>query len=272
VGALLAKRGALAAAALAAAGCGPSRVDLPPIPMEIVATQAIYENPTGTVPSDASGPIADLQTKLATIDDTHLGDIVGSLLSSLRARADGSGLPTDPLTTPRKHRPVIVGSVTLDRTCRGWDDTSTTPDPANGTIEVTGEYQSGSLQKVVWGTATTCRDRVAVTNNLSVHAYLDGSLAVYLEGPLASDPSQATYLAGWNGTIGTESAMANVMFDFRVVPPQIEVRVPVADGDVIGSVGLNMVTLRGANGTYGCSLQTFTCQLPSVARGAAPTP
>jgi hypothetical protein len=238
--------------------------------MEIVAVQSAYENPTGTVPADATAPIADLQSRLATLNSTHLGDIVSSLLSSLRGRLDGSGLPTDPVTTPRKNRPVIIGSVTLDRICRGWDDASTTPDPANGTIEITGEYQSGELQKVVWGTATTCRERVAVTSDLTVHTYLDGSLAVYLEGPLTSDPTQASYLAGWNGTIGTDTAMTSVMFDFRVLPPQLEVRIPVADGDIIGSIGANMVTLRGANGTFGCSLQTFTCQLPQVARGAAP--
>jgi hypothetical protein len=240
--------------------------------MELVSVQAVYENPTGTVPVDAAAPIADLQAKLATIDSTRLGDILSNLLASLRARLDGSGLPTDPVTTPRKHRPVIVGSVTLTRTCRGWDDALTTPDPANGTIDATGEYQSGMLQKIVWGTATMCRDRVDLPGNLTVHTFLDGSIALYLEGSLKSDPTQASYLAGWNGTIGTENATASVAFDFRVVPPQIEVRIPVADGDIIGSIGANMVTLRGANGTYGCSLQTFTCQLPSVARGAASGP
>jgi hypothetical protein len=238
--------------------------------MELASVQAIYESPTGTVPVDAIAPIADLQRKLDTIDSTHLGDIASNLLSSMRARLVGSGLPTDPVTTPKTHHPVIIGSVMLDRVCRGWDDTSTTPDDANGAIDLTAEYQSSVLQKVVWGTATACHERVDVTNGLTVHTYLDGALGLYLEGALESDPSQARFLVGWNGTLGTEAAMAAVDFDFRVVPPQVEVRLPVDDGDIIGSIGANMVTLRGANGTYGCSLQTFTCALPQVARGAAP--
>jgi hypothetical protein len=272
VGAVLARRGALAGAAAAAvvAGCGPSRVELPPIPMEIVAVQATYENPTGTVPVDATVPIAALEATLATLAATHLPDIVSSMLASLGGRVADSGLPTDPVTTPKKNRPVIVGSVVIDRVCRGWDDTSTTPDPANGAIELNAQYQSGILQKVVWGTATACRDRVTIANDVMVHAFFDGSLALYLEGPLTTNTGQATYLAGWSGTIGTEGAQVMASFDFRIVPPQIEVRIPVADGDIIGSIGLNMVTLRGANGTYGCSLQTFTCALPQVARGAAP--
>jgi hypothetical protein len=238
--------------------------------MEIASVQAVYETPTGTVPVDAVAPISDLQAKLALIDSTHLGDIMSSLLVTLRARLDGSGLPTDPVTTPKKHRPVIVGSATLDRICRGWNDASATPDAANGTIELTAEYQSGSLEKVLWGTATTCKDRVDVTNNVALHPYLDGSIALYLEGALTSDVSLETFLMGWNGTIGTETTgTTDVGFDFRVLPPQIEVRIPVADGDIIGSIGADMVTLRGANGTYGCSLQTFTCALPQVARGAA---
>jgi hypothetical protein len=248
-------------------GCGPDDVRLPAIPMELVSVEAEYQSPTGTVPVDAIAQIAQLQSTLATIDTTHLPDIVTNMLSSLRARLDGSGLPTDPVVTPKKQRPVIVGSVTLTRTCRGWDETMTTPNPANGAIELTAEYHSSLLQKVVFGTATACHERVDVTDNLTVHTFLDGSLAVYLEGPLRSDPSQATYLVGWNGTIGTETAQASSQFDFRVVPPQLEVRLPVPDGNIIGSVGANQVSLRGKNGTFGCSLQTFLCSLPQVPGG-----
>jgi hypothetical protein len=54
-------------------------------------------------------------------------------------------------------------------------------------------------------------------------------------------------------------------FDFRVVYPQIEVRVPVADGDVIASVGLDGVVFRGANGDFSCPLTQSTCTVQGTA-------
>jgi hypothetical protein len=234
--------------------------------MEVVAVQAEYENPTGTVPPSAIDQITELESKLATIESTRIADVVRRLLDSVRQRLVANGLATDPAARPNKpQRPVIIGSVTVTRTCRGWDDTSTTPDPANGSIELTAEYQSSILQAVVWGTATSCHERIDVTNNVTVHPFFDGSVAVYLEGPIQTDPTQSSFLVGWNGTIGTEmTGQASASFDFRVVPPNVEVRLSVPDGHIIGSVGANGVQLRGTNGTFGCSLQTFTCSIPQV--------
>jgi hypothetical protein len=233
---------------------------------------AEYDNPTGTVPVAAMPQIQDFEQRLDTINATQLPATIASVLEGLRVRAAASGLATDPVTTPKKNRPVTAGSIVLERTCRGWDDSSTTPSPANGAIEVTAEYQASILQRTVWGTATTCHERVSGSNGASVHTFFDGTIAIFLEGPLASDPSQISFLMGWNGTIGTEGLQASSAFDFRVVPPQLEVRVPVADGSVIASVGGNGVLLRGANGTYGCSLVTFVCSLPQALRGAGTGP
>ena len=157
--------------------------------------------------------------------------------------------------------------MTLNRICQGWDDTSTTPNPADGSIQLTAEYQASLLQRTVFGTATACHGRVAVTNSATVHVFLDGTIAVYLEGPLPTDASQVDFIMGWSGTIGTETTQVSSTFDFRIVSPQIEVRIAVPDGHIIGSVGANEVSLRGTNGTFGCSLQTFTCGLLQTARG-----
>ena len=163
------------------------------------------------------------------------------------------------------------GSVVVDRVCRGWDDTSTTPDAAtNGSIQLTAVVDGSRLQRTVWGTASACRGRVDVANAATVHAFLDGTLAVYLEGPLPTSVTDADFIVGWSGTLGTEQAQTMMSFDFRIVYPQIEVRIPVADGDIIGSIGADGVSLRGSNGTFGCSLETFTCGSGSTARETSP--
>jgi hypothetical protein len=64
----------------------------------------------------------------------------------------------------------------------------------------------------------------------------------------------------FDGTVGTErTGMRAIDFDYAFNQGQIEVRIPVADGVIIGSVGLSGITLRGANGTFGCSRETRTC-------------
>jgi hypothetical protein len=263
---------ALAAGAAALVGCGASNPQLPPLPTEIQAVATEYQTPTGTVPASAVDQITELQSTLDTIQQTHLGDVLNNALVALRTRIDGSGLADDPLTTPKKHRAVIIGSVTITRICQGWDDASTTANPADGSLELTAEFQSSVLQRVIFGTATACQGRVDVTPDTTAHPFLDGGIALYLEGPLPSNGNQASFLVGWNGTLGVQNgAQTTGAFDFRIVPPQIEVRLAVPDGHVIGSIGVNMVTLRGTNGTFGCSLETFVCGRAETARGGAPT-
>jgi hypothetical protein len=267
MGALLGRRvGKLAALLVGSlgAGCGPDQVKLPAVPMEVVAVAAEYDHPTGRVPVGAGQPLQDFKQRLDTIEATRLRELTADFLVRLRTRLLQSGLATDPVTTPEEDRPVIRGSVTLNRTCRGWDDTSTLPRPADGAVDATAVYQASTLQRVVWGTATDCKDRITVAGDLTAHTFLDGSYALYLLGPLTADPGQAAFVMGWNGTIGTEAAQADVAFDFRWVPPQLEVRIPVSDGNIIGSVGAGGIFLRGSNGTFGCSLETLTCALPTT--------
>jgi hypothetical protein len=280
VGAVLRRNGAAAGAVAVAllgvaAGCGTPSVTVPPAPAEVQSIAAEYDNPTGTVPVSAMQQIEELQQTLETINSTNIGAIVSNSLVNLRKQLAANGLALDPVTTPKRHHPVIVAVITANRTCRGWDDASTTPNAADGTFDLTATYQHSMLQRTIFGTATACHDRITVTDDMMAHVFFDGSVGVFLEGPLMSDPTQAEFLMTFSGTIGTEATQAPADFDFRVIPPQVEVRIAVADGSVIGSFGTNEVTLRGKNGTYGCSLVTFTCALPQTvpgqtAPGAAP--
>jgi hypothetical protein len=250
-------------ACLACLGCGPSHALVPSPPTDVQALAAEYDDPTGTVPVQAMAQIEELQQDVGTIDATGFISVVGDLLAAVEKRVADSGLPTDPLAQPKKHRPVISGSITFTRTCKGWDDASTTPDPANGSITATVVFQNGVLQRTIWGTATTCHERVPGPGGTTIHALFDGTLTVYLEGPLESDTAKGTYLVVWSGSIGTQAASVPLAFDFRVVPPNVEVRIPLGDGSIIGSIGSSGVSLRGANGTFTCSADTFTCIMPA---------
>lgn len=262
MGRLLELRGVFVAASMlaGAAACGPEPIELQQVPSEIQDVAAVYTTPTGTVPASAAEQVTALQQRLETIGSTHLGGLVTDALVRLRTRLEDGGVPIDPTTPRKKHRAVIVGSVTIDRICRGWDDASTTPDASNGSLELVAQVEGSMLQRIIWGTATTCKGRVDVTNDVIIHPYVDGTIAVYLEGPLPDDANDAQFIMGWNGTLGTETTdLKSGSFDFRVINQQVEVRIPVADGDIIGSAGLNEVSFRGSNGTFGCSVETGAC-------------
>ena len=47
--------------------------------------------------------------------------------------------------------------------------------------------------------------------------------------------------------------------DFLIKDGQIQFRLPVSDGDIIVSVGLTTLTLRGSNGTFTCEVGSHKC-------------
>jgi hypothetical protein len=247
---------------VAAAGCGPEADDLqlPPIPIELQEVALEYVNPTGTVPENATQEIEDAALRLDLISQTRLAELMSDALAALRTRLEGSDLSTDPDGAVDEERPIIEAQARLDRTCRGWDDASTTPNVADGSLQMFAQISQSRLTHQVWGTASACRGRVNVVGDAVVHTYLDGSLAIYLTGRLPTGVRDANFIMAFDGTIGTErTGQTALTFDFLFAAPQVQVRIPVADGVIIGSVGLNEITLRGTNGTFGCSRETHTC-------------
>lgn len=250
------------AAVAAAVGCQPSAdlLELPAVPSDLQEVGAQYLTPTGTVPAEAQAQVDEVGQKLDLLLETGLVAYVAQRLVELRARLVESAIETDPEVKPPLDRSTLDATARLDRICRGWDDASTTPDPANGAVQLFAKAESSTLTRLIWGSASACRDSVSVTDGAAVHPYVDGSIAVYLEGPLPRSVHDARFIVAFDGTLGTERIPQRpISFDFRVDFPQVEVRVPVADGVIIGAGGLNEVSLRGANGTFGCSRETRAC-------------
>jgi hypothetical protein len=261
VGRLLARAGAVALT-LAALGCQPDAelLELPPVPSDLQEVAAQYDAPTGTVPADAQAQIDEVGQEIDLLLETGLVEYATQRLVELRERLEDSGISTGPDDRPHVDRTTLDATARLDRTCRGWNDESTTPDPSNGTVQLFAKVESNNLTRLIWGSASACRDSVAVLDRAAVHPYVDGTIAIYLEGPLPTSVRDARFIVAFDGTLGSERlGNTSVSFDFRVAFPQLQVRVPVADGVIIGSGGLDEISLRGANGTFGCSRVTKTC-------------
>jgi hypothetical protein len=259
-------RGHLAGAALlSAAGCGPDEVVVPQPPAPLGQLVAVYDQPTGTVPvDDVSMAMAEAQRRFEALEIGRLPELVVELLRGLRTRLEDADLSTDPQEPPDDDTPDVDGYLTVDRVCRGWDRRAVEPDvAANGHVQGTATVKDGHLEEALWGTATTCRDRIPADSPLQVNVFVDGKLGVHLEAEIPNSLADAQLLVGFDGTVGSEEQQRQLAFDFRVSFPKLEVRVPVADGDIIAEVGGGeQLVLRGSNGSFSCSVQNGGCGGP----------
>ena len=265
--------GAAAALAIAAGGCGPEPITLPEPPRAAETAQlvATYDMPTATLDLDNIDQVrSDAQARMADLHLDWLPDLVSDLLTRLRQRVDAGGLPDDPMTVPNGRRAQLTAVANLHRVCAGWDNPAGAPDEAaNGALDVTAIVDTGRLNPEIWGTATACRARfppadtgaaaVGVVNPVVVNATVDGTLIVYLLGPLPSTAGDAQLLVSFDGSIGVSDQTKSVSFDFEIFNGSVRFRVPVGGGDAIVTVGTTL-GIKGANAGFSCDLSTLTCQ------------
>lgn len=265
-------RAALPGLALLGA-CAPDGVDVPAPPARLEELVAIYDQPTGTVPvDDVSMAVAEAQRRFQSLELGRLPEVVVELTAGLRRRLQAADLSTDPQEIPEDTYPDVDGYVNVDRVCRGWDQQANTPDPAsNGRVQGTVTVHNGKLDQALWATATTCRDRIPAGSPLQANVYLDGKLAIHLESELPDSVTNAQVLVGFEGTAGSEGEQRALSFDFRLDFPRLQVRVPVADGDIVAEVGSGEgLVLSGRNGSFTCNIQNGGCGGPVESRGSGP--
>jgi hypothetical protein len=252
-------------AALSVAACGPDRVTLPMVPMPLQEREATYDEPTGTVPVDLIDSARAEAQRRADAARQGPRDFAAALLTAVRKRVTEAELQDDPDGGVDADKPRIRGYLDVRRICRGWDANATTPDPANGEIKMTALIENRKISAPLWGTSTTCKGRGELSEDASKNLYLDGSLGILLEGRAPTEVSEARFLMAFRGTVGTDQRQVEISFDFRFLYPQLEVRVPVSDGDVIAVVGTGEgLTFRGRNGTFACPVVGSTCTMTST--------
>lgn len=264
---------ALPLAALAL-GCGPGNVTLPTPPMaaETAALVMTYQMPTAVLDTSTIDRVfSDARARLAELHLDWLPDLLSQALTALRTRVDAAGLPDDPATTPDRARAQLTGVATVTRICAGWSDPPGPPDAAaNGSVEVTAIVDAGALNPEVWGTATACLARFPPAGSTGassaatvVKATLDGTLILYLLGPLPANAGDAQILVSFSGSIGVGAEVGSAAFDFELSKSQIRFRVPVASGgDAIATIGTT-IGIEGANAGFSCDLTTLTCRQTS---------
>jgi len=264
----------LVAVAAFLASCGPDTITLPTPPMAAETQQlvALYDMPTAMLDTSNVDKVrADAQARLDELNLDWLPGLVSDALVKLRMRLDAGSLPTDPAAQPEARRAQITAVVEIQRICVGWDNPASAPDQAtNGSLNLTAIADTGKINPEVWATATACRVRSPAADNSGaivvtpsvVMATLDGTLIIYLLAPLPVDPTQASFLLTFSGSISTGDQTKSTSFDFQVVDKSVKFRVPVNGGDAIVTVGTTL-GIQGANASFSCDLTTLTCQKSS---------
>lgn len=251
---------------LALSACsGAPELPEPPAPDATDAILAQYESPSGTVDASELNPTLErVRQRLDELNLSYLPDLILSLLRALGRRIEASSLPDDPTEPTDPDRPIITAAVELDRVCHGWTDPAGPPAAAeNGSVALTAIIERSRLSARLWGTATQCRERLALTSAPaavpSIEAFLDGTLIIHLYGALPRAAGDANFWAGFSGTLGRGSSVHDVTIDFRVIDRRLEFRHPVDDGDIIIGVGPTTLELRSAGASFSCDLATGAC-------------
>jgi hypothetical protein len=231
---------------------------------ETQALAAEYDLPTGSVDiAHIQTTLELVNTKVPDLDLDWLPNFASDLLSSLNERLKQSGLPDDPDASTETHHFILSAVVDLHRICEGFDNPPGPVDAANGRIDATGVVEGGKLEPEVWGISTGCKTSLSLFGGptLSGDATLDGTLILYLLGPLPTSVSDARFLFQFIGQIGVGNQTTSSSIDFRVFDGRVDFMVPVSDGDIVVEAGVaSSVTLRASNGTFVCDRTTLSCQ------------
>lgn len=254
-------------ALLAAGGAGcVSKLEIPTPPMqaETQAIVAVYDTPTGSFGAgDVQSTLSSVSAAVPALALDWLPNYASGLLTALEDRIRSSGLPDNPDATVQTDYFILSAVVGLNRVCLGWDDPPGPPDVAqNGSIALTAVVENGRLQPESWGMATACKLNLMLLNGSLVgNATIDGTVILYLLGPLPSGDANARFLFTFDGTLTMGSQTLSASMDFRVFDGLLAFRLPVSDGDIIVEPGAgSSVTLRASNGTFRCDLSARSCQ------------
>ena len=130
---------------------------------------------------------------------------------------------------------------------------------------------NGRLNPQVWGTSSACRIRFpragsgtvvvprAMVSSSALRATLDGTLIVYLLGPVPRMLGEAQLLVSFSGMIAVDDVVKATAFDFEIMNGTIRFRIPAGGGDAIVTVGATF-GIQAANAGFSCEVAAGSCQ------------
>ena len=148
------------------------------------------------------------------------------------------------------------GFFRITQTCRGWDSTSQSPDPANGEFKLIVGFSDDGVDSVIFGDFSQCKMLVN-----EEQALLDGTIGIYVGDTFTVESrSQTDLLVEFEGSLQLNDQALEGSFDFKVLSAGgLELRVQVVDENIVLKAADSRLSLRAANGEWNCSFQEQQC-------------
>jgi hypothetical protein len=247
---------------VATLGCGSRREERveKPTPPDMTELVAIYEHPTGTLNASAAGSVLDAahtvldRARAFGASDTFLA-IVSDSVAELGDEPDGSGSAGT----------EAEGYLLVTRICDGWG-VEPVPDATNGVLRLTLGFTELGLDAVTWGDVESCKYRFESDQVLlrGPEAASPGSLRLhFFDAPVPfAAIARTLVLFDLDLVAEIDGEALDASFDYRLdaAAGDLDVRVPVADGDVIARVSASGdIGVRAKNGDFLCDEATGTC-------------
>ncbi len=249
-------------------GCGeqePEKVDKP-TPPDMSALALVYDAPTGTFDEDSVAVAVDAAHEIASqIESLGIDQaLLDAVMQAVDAKMNGETTTQGNIGTHRDYQTEGEGYLLVTRICNGWG-AEPMPEPANGDLKLTVGFTEQGVDAVVWGTATSCEylvdGRQVLLRGLSDSEA--GQVRLSFGSAVPFDQvTQRKILLDLDLAADLDGSETLADFDFRIDPVSrtLEVRVPVADGDIIVSASAGLLNgVRAKNGDFGCSESTRTC-------------
>lgn len=249
---------------LALMGCSSKHKVDKPTPPDMQPLLDAYAAPTGTLDQKAFDSVKQtILDRQSLIDEADLDRIFTDALDvSIAGNPDAgtvdAGVPANV--------PDLSGSgyVTVTRICGDWS-AGQKPDKKNGSMRFTMTFTEKGPDPIVWGSFSGCSyDAGGV--KVKVGAGNNGQT-----GEVSADFGNGLSFSGYDGSpvLFNANVLAEVNgkpytidFDFRIKPAtrELELRVPVSDGDVIVELSpAGLGSIRAGNGTFTCDAATSSC-------------
>lgn len=172
---------ALSALGLLALTSGCGDLELPPAPDMSALVQA-YRSPDGQLTTESAAELGKaMANNVVENQKSSPAEVVGEMVSDLQD-VGGGPPPADSADanagsgeqSVRGSRIDIAAIVRLHHICRGWGDTASTDESANGSLDLTATLDQAGMVPTIWGTLNGCR-----RNRGDYKVELDGSLRVH---------------------------------------------------------------------------------------------
>jgi hypothetical protein len=197
----------------------------------------------------------------AGVTDRIVSAIDGAVRDA-QAKSSGTSTTKAGAVAPRDFSGDGFGRVT--RICDGWGPEPTPDDPANGHLALTFTFDVTHIDPVVWGNAERCLYSLAGKRLRLDRGSSADDLRLYVGEHTTVEALTTTPLVlalDVTATIDDKPVASKLAARFVYKTAEVELLVPVTDGDVVVTVSGNDVRrVRAKNGTFDCDAATKVCK------------